>query len=67
MKCHLKNFAVENKNQFNFNLLKALHLVKDAWNKVTELTVVNCFLKAILIYILIRNSKWKHIFCRKIT
>ena len=26
------------------------HLLKDAWNKVTELTVVNCFLKANFMY-----------------
>jgi hypothetical protein len=57
LKSHYKNelstkkiFAIENKTQFMFNLLECLHLLKESWQKVTEKTVVNCFLKANFMY-----------------
>ena len=57
LKSHYKNelstkktFAIENKTQFKFNLLECLHLLKESWQKVTEKTVVNCFLKANFMY-----------------
>ena len=38
--------AIENKVEFKFNLLDALHVASRAWTKVKEDTIANCFRKA---------------------
>jgi hypothetical protein len=38
--------AIDNKVDFEFNLLNALYLLKRAWNEVKQETLANCFRKA---------------------
>ena len=41
-----KNSAIGNNIQLKLNLLEAIHILKDSWEKVTESTFQNCFFKA---------------------
>jgi hypothetical protein len=38
--------AIDNKVEFEFNLLNALNLLKRAWKEVKQETLANCFRKA---------------------
>lgn len=38
--------AMDGGTSFKFDLLVSLHLVRDAWDKVTGRTIKNCFAKA---------------------
>jgi len=53
LKVHYKRFllrrrinAIDNKTDFEFNLLNALNLLKRAWKEVKQETLANCFRKA---------------------
>ncbi len=56
-KCHYKKLlsskkikCAENKVVFNLSLLDSLHMLKKAWDNVTEQTIINCFRKAQFIH-----------------
>lgn len=38
--------AIDSGENFTFNLLDAVFLLRQAWNEVTESTISNCFRKA---------------------
>jgi len=53
LKVHYRRFllrrrinAIDNKVDFEFNLLNALNLLKRAWKEVKQETLANCFRKA---------------------
>lgn len=53
LKVHYRRFllrrrinAIDNKVDFEFNLLNALNLLNRAWKEVKEETLANCFRKA---------------------
>lgn len=53
LKVHYKRFllrrridAIDNKVEFEFNLLNALNLLKRSWKEIKQETLANCFRKA---------------------
>jgi len=53
LKVHYRRFllrrrlaSIDNKTEFQFNLLDALHLLDRSWNAVKPETLSNCFRKA---------------------
>jgi hypothetical protein len=53
LKVHYRRFllrrrinAIDNKVEFEFNLLNALNLLKRAWKEIKQETLANCFRKA---------------------